>query len=106
MALALLWAASAQVAFKQAGATPHLFQGNPTLVARGPFRFSRNPMYLGLVLTLTGAAIVIGHLTPWVGPIALFLWLDRAFIPHEEALLAAHFGAEWDAYRARVRRWV
>jgi len=102
----LVLAVSANVLFMRSGVSPRLFQGGPELVARGPFRLTRNPMYLSLVMTAAGVAMVMGHLSPWVWPIALFFWFDRMFIPREETVLAAHFGAGWDAYRARVRRWI
>lgn len=102
----LLLGSWASLTFMRAGASSRLFHGNPGLVDDGPFRWSRNPMYLSLVVTVTGVAILMGHLTPWIGPVALFLWYDRLFVPREEAVLATHFGAAWDAYRARVRRWI
>ncbi|MBB4266854.1 methyltransferase family protein [Roseospira visakhapatnamensis] len=106
MGLGLILGAAATLTFMRAGATPRLFHGGSRLVEAGPFRLTRNPMYLSLVITLVGTALVMGHLTPWLGPVALALWLDRMFVPREEAVLAAHFGADWDAYRRRVRRWI
>ncbi|MQX38571.1 methyltransferase family protein [Roseospira navarrensis] len=99
-------AVAAQIAFSRAGVSPALFRGGRQVVDTGPFRVSRNPMYLSLVVTTVGIAGWMGHLTPWLGPVALVLWLDRVFIPREEAVLAAHFGDAWTAYTARVRRWI
>jgi len=96
----------ASLTFMRAGASSRLFHGNPEIVAHGPFRRTRNPMYLSLVVTVSGVALLTSHLSPWLGPVALFLWYDRLFVPREEAVLAAHFGAGWDTYCARVRRWV
>jgi len=106
MAVGLVLALSAGFVFLRSGVSPRPFETGPTLIAHGPFRLSRNPMYLSLVLTLSGIAILLGHLMPWAGPILLFLWLDRLFLPHEEALLADHFKDSWETYRTRVRRWI
>jgi protein-S-isoprenylcysteine O-methyltransferase Ste14 len=77
-----------------------------TILDRGPFRASRNPLYLGLIaldvaLALLWPSFWALALTP-VGVAALF-W--GAILP-EERYLSAKFGAEYDAYRARVRRWL
>jgi protein-S-isoprenylcysteine O-methyltransferase Ste14 len=76
------------------------------LIAEGPFRFSRNPIYLSMILVLIGLAVVLGGLTPWfVIPlfVVVIMW---NIIPVEEAMLAEVFGDEYAQYRARVRRWI
>lgn len=77
-----------------------------TIVARGPFRITRNPMYLCLVLVLLGIAIL--RWSPWFLLAAAFLGitLQRTAILPEEAYLEAKFGADYLAYKARVRRWL
>ncbi|HZW17395.1 MAG TPA: isoprenylcysteine carboxylmethyltransferase family protein [Luteimonas sp.] len=76
------------------------------IVDRGPYRFSRNPMYLSLILAYAGLAGMLG--SPWS---LLFLplpvaTLQRVTIPHEEARLAMALGDDYARYRARVRRWI
>lgn len=76
-----------------------------SLVVRGPYRFSRNPMYLSLALSYFGLALILD--TPWawltaVLPLAL---LQYAVIPHEEAQMQARFGPAYADYRQRVGRW-
>ena len=76
------------------------------LVTRGVFRFSRNPIYLGDLLLLAGISLVWQS---WVGLalVPVLGWvLTRRFIRHEEARLRAAFGAEAEAWMARVRRWL
>jgi len=76
------------------------------IVERGPYRFSRNPMYLSLILAYAGLACILD--SPWsllVLPLPVAA-LQRVTIPHEEAGLQAVLGAEYDRYRARVRRWI
>lgn len=76
------------------------------LMTDGPFRFSRNPIYTGMVLLLSGQAIVLGSVGPWV-VIPLFIWMiSRNIIPVEEAVLSGTFGDEYRRYQGRVRRWV
>jgi protein-S-isoprenylcysteine O-methyltransferase Ste14 len=79
---------------------------NRKLVVGGPYRFSRNPMYLGLTVSTVGLAIWIGYWPFLAVPVAVFLTANFAHIPFEEAKMRRQFGADYDAYAARVRRWV
>jgi protein-S-isoprenylcysteine O-methyltransferase Ste14 len=63
-------------------------------------------MYLGLVLMLIGIGVLLGSTTPFVAIPIFVLVITRRFIEIEERALAARFGAEYDVYRARVRRWL
>lgn len=76
------------------------------LVVDGPNRWSRNPMYVGLLLVLTGWGCWLG--TPWAvaGVPAAWVYLWRFQVQPEERALRARFGAEYDAYASRVRRWL
>ena len=76
------------------------------LVESGPYRFTRNPMYVGLVLILIGVAVLYGTLSPWLGVVAFAWWIDFRFIRHEEAMLEAQFGQPYLDFKRRVRRWV
>lgn len=76
------------------------------LVTSGVFRFSRNPMYLGLVITLAGWAIHLPSQLPFLGPLAFALYIHHFQILPEERILLAVFGAEYETYKARVRRWL
>ncbi len=87
--------------------TTILPDGQPSaLVLRGPYRFTRNPMYISLVLSYAGLA---GYLVvPWAWtllPLPL-LALQRVLIPFEEARLRREFGSAYEHYCARVRRWL
>lgn len=92
--------------FERAGTAVRPFQPSSALVEAGPFRFSRNPMYLGILLALTGLWLLLGTLSPVVVVPALFWLLHRRFVIPEEAHLKHHFGAHYDDYRRRVRRWL
>lgn len=77
-----------------------------TLVTGGIYRFTRNPMYLGLLLVLTAWAVHLSSPWPFLGPVAFVLYIGRFQIAPEERALQARFGTAWTDYAARVRRWV
>jgi protein-S-isoprenylcysteine O-methyltransferase Ste14 len=79
---------------------------NRSLVVDGPYRYTRNPMYLGLVLVTLGIAIWIGAWPMFLVPIAVFATTNWVHIPFEEAKMRRQFGAAFDEYAARVRRWL
>ncbi|MFZ5903069.1 MAG: methyltransferase family protein [Chloroflexota bacterium] len=77
-----------------------------TLVLNGPYRFSRNPIYLGFVCTLIGLPLALGTFWGAVLSPLLVLGLDSLVIRREEAYLEKKFGDEYAGYRSRVRRWL
>ncbi len=92
--------------FERLGTTIKPFQESSVLVVEGPFRYSRNPMYLGMLLISGGAALLLGTVTPlFVIPVFATL-IQRRFIRAEEAALERKFGREYTRYRTRVRRWL
>lgn len=99
----MLWGART---FSAAGTTIKPFERTHQLVAAGPYRFTRNPMYLGMVAMLLGAALALGTPGPWLAALALALTLHFRFIRNEERALAASLGAPYEDYRRRVRRWL
>jgi len=93
-------------AFEARATTIRPFEQSDALVTDGFFRFTRNPMYLGMVLILVGVAVLLGTLTPFI-PIPLFMMLiQKRFILGEEAMLAERFGEEYRGYKNSVRRWI
>ena len=79
---------------------------NRELITLGPYRFTRNPMYLGLVIVTLGIAVWVGAWPMFLAPIAIFVTANWVHIPHEEAKMGRQFGATYDGYVGRVRRWV
>ena len=79
---------------------------NRALVTSGPYRFTRNPMYSGLVLLALGIAVWVGAWPMFIVPVAVFATANWVHIPFEEAKMRRQFGAAYDDYVARVRRWV
>lgn len=92
--------------FGKAGTTVHPHEQPSTLVTSGPFRFSRNPMYLGMAMALLGTALLFGKLLPFIVPFVFASTISRRFIQPEEERLHAQFGEMYAAYTNRVRRWL
>jgi protein-S-isoprenylcysteine O-methyltransferase Ste14 len=79
---------------------------NRKLVTEGPFRFTRNPMYLGLTAISLGVAFCVGSWPMLLAPIAIFATANSVHIPFEEEKMRRQFGDAYDSYRRRVRRWL
>lgn len=79
---------------------------NSKLVTSGPFQYTRNPMYLSLVILSLGVAIWIGAWPMFLAPIATFATANWGHIPFEEAKMRRQYGEAYDAYTRKVRRWV
>jgi protein-S-isoprenylcysteine O-methyltransferase Ste14 len=79
---------------------------NRALVTSGPFRFTRNPMYVSLVIVTLGVAIWVGAWPMFVAPVAVFVTTNWVHIPFEEAKMRRQFGLAFDAYTSQVRRWI
>ena len=103
IALALIiWSV---VVMSRSGTTPNPTRPTTALVTHGPFRLTRNPMYLAWELVIAGVGLAAN--APWVILMAVpaaFLTL-RLVIDKEERYLAAKFGPEYQDYKSRVRRW-
>ncbi len=79
---------------------------NRVLIIKGAFKYSRNPMYLGMVLSLIGIGLFVGTLPVLVAALAQFVVLNFFFIPFEEEKMARQFGDTYTAYKSSVRRWI
>ena len=77
-----------------------------TLVTWGPYRFTRNPMYVGLTLAYLGEAGILHQVIPAILLPVTIVYLSRVVIPVEEKRLLAVFGADYEKYRKEVRRWL
>jgi protein-S-isoprenylcysteine O-methyltransferase Ste14 len=77
-----------------------------TLVRTGPYRFTRNPMYVGLTAAYIGLTLLINWAWPLVLLPVVLVLLTTLVIRREEQYLRAAFGAEYDAYCGQVRRWI
>ena len=82
------------------------FQNVTTLVTKGVYRVTRNPMYLGMTLVLLGTAITVGALSALFVPPVFMAIIEWRFIRPEEAMLRELFGEEFETYCSQVRRWL
>jgi protein-S-isoprenylcysteine O-methyltransferase Ste14 len=92
--------------FRLRKTTLNPFGESSALVQDGLYRYSRNPMYLGMLLVLAGVAIGSGHLLAFVVLPVFVAVVSRQNIRGEEKFLEARFGDEYRSYKARVRRWI
>ena len=104
LAVALFALAAAEFLRARSTIIPHQMPG--ALITRGVFALSRNPIYLADVILLVGLSLRWGALSGLILAPALVWILRQRFILPEEARLRTAFGAQADAYFARVRRWI
>jgi protein-S-isoprenylcysteine O-methyltransferase Ste14 len=105
--IAVLLGLTAVATFKRRGTTVlPAWRPTRTIVTTGPYRFTRNPMYVAMALVYVGLSLAFNTLWPLILlPIALLV-VDRYVIAREERYLSAKFGAAYETYRRRVRRWL
>ena len=98
--------ASARQLFVRTGQSPIPWKPSPELILRGPYRFTRNPMYLGVTLVETGLGIAVNNL--WISFFVLPALLAVHFIAvlPEERYLSEKFGDSYRGYLSRVRRYI
>jgi protein-S-isoprenylcysteine O-methyltransferase Ste14 len=96
------------VAFRRGKTTinPMRPQTTSALISSGIYRFSRNPMYVGILFALVAWAIFLSSAWAMLGPVAFVLYINRFQIEPEECVLAGMFGAAYADYKSAVRRWL
>jgi len=77
-----------------------------SMITHGPYRITRNPMYLGMILMMLGLALYLGTLPFYLSAVAYFAILNFVFCPFEENKLSHAFGDEYALYKDQVRRWL
>jgi protein-S-isoprenylcysteine O-methyltransferase Ste14 len=102
--ITLILTATAGFTKAKTGIVP--FSESTQLVTGGIYRFTRNPMYLGMTFILAAVATAFGSLSAWI-PLPLFiLIIQQQFIVNEEIFLTGIYGDEYRDYRRKVRRWL
>jgi protein-S-isoprenylcysteine O-methyltransferase Ste14 len=98
--------ASARILFKRTGQNPIPWKPTPELILQGPYRFTRNPMYVGVTLFVIGLGLAVNNL--WISLFAAPALLVVHFIAvlPEERYLAAKFGESYRSFLAQVRRYL
>lgn len=96
---------SAAWQFRRVRANILPFRAPTRLVTDGVFRFSRNPMYLGLSLFLLGLGVLLGTLWPLLAPPLFMALIDRLHVADEERAMLRVFGEDFRRYARHTRRW-
>lgn len=94
------------ILFRRTGQSPNPWKPTPEIVNRGPFKFTRNPMYLQMVVGCIGFAVLLANV--WIlllTPACAWVVHRLAILP-EEAYLERKFGETYLAYKRKVRRWL
>lgn len=104
--LSIVLALAAIRRFRKAGTNVPPWQPATAIVEAGPYRFTRNPMYLGLTGLYLGIGLMVGSLWFLVLFPPLIIVMRQGVILREEAYLERKFGAGYTSYKARVRRWI
>jgi protein-S-isoprenylcysteine O-methyltransferase Ste14 len=105
-ALALALFAWAITTMTRGGSNVPTSRPTMSIVDAGPYRFTRNPIYLGMMLSLVGLAIAFDSLWSLMALVVFFLVIRYGVVAREEAYLERKFGDVYRSYRARVRRWL
>ncbi len=98
--------ASARLSFKRHQTALMPWTPSAKLVQDGPYRFTRNPIYLAFGTLYLSVALILNSAYILVMLLIVLVLFDRIQIPREERYLQAKFGDEFSAYKARVRRWI
>ena len=98
--------APAIAAFRAAKTKPQPWKPTTALVAAGPYRITRNPMYVAFTLLYAGIALWMNTVWPFIVLPVVLVVMQFFVIHREERYLDRKFGDEYRAYRARVRRWI
>jgi protein-S-isoprenylcysteine O-methyltransferase Ste14 len=97
---------SAVLRFKDGGTTVRPDRAASTLVIAGPYKITRNPMYLGLAFVYAGIAIAGQSVWALILLAVVLIIVQRGAIEPEEAFLEKRFGADYLSYKEKVRRWI
>ena len=101
--LVMLWAWRQ---FKDQGVAICPTEKTDCLITDGVYRYTRNPMYLGVTMMLFAVAIQVGTIPFFVAAAAFLVVIQNVFCPFEEAKLDRAFGEEYRRYAGKVRRWL
>jgi len=92
--------------FRKLGTNPRPGSKANLIVTKGPFKFTRNPMYLGLITMLIGISILLGTFAPLVAIPIVFIILHTQFVLREEKWMEEWFGESYLEYKSKTPRWL
>ena len=85
---------------------PIKFKKVNKLITSGIYKYSRNPMYLGLLLIVISSSILYLNIYSVITPMIFYYWINRFQIKREEIFLTEKFGKEYLSYKTKTRRWI
>lgn len=106
IAIAVALSVSAFIQFRRKHTAVMPYKPTTAIIESGPFRFTRNPLYLSLAIGYVGVAILMNSTWPLLLLPLVLLVVHRGVILREERYLEQKFGDEYNAYKVRVRRWI
>ncbi len=101
--IVMVWAAGN---FRRSGTSVRPWEASSALVTRGPYRMSRNPMYVGMTLIYIGLAIALHSIIALLLMIVVGIVMQTQVVAREERYLESRFGDDYRAYKRQVRRWL
>ena len=106
LVIGLILAASAARLFSKAKTGIVPFSESTKLVVSGAYRFTRNPMYLGMFFCLIGVTLLVNNVVGLLVLLLFFLMIRQRFVLKEEVQMQETFGDDYVQFRARIRRWI
>ena len=104
--LGLIMTIKVKKQFNKINTEIHTFKKPQKLVTNGLFKFSRNPIYLGFLISLLGVWVLLGTVLLIIGCLLFILITNYWYISYEENEMEKQFGAEYRKYKSRVNRWI
>jgi len=92
--------------FSQAETEIKPFEESTAVIEKGPYRFSRNPIYLGMIAAVLGICLQMNDPLPLLAPVLFAVWIHFRFVLPEEKMMREVHGEMYQNYFARVRRWL
>jgi protein-S-isoprenylcysteine O-methyltransferase Ste14 len=106
LAVALIIGLTSSFKFRKAGTNVDVRKATTKIVTDGLYAYSRNPIYVALVILLFAMSVLLNNLWIMIFIPAFVIIMRRGVIEREELYLAEKFGAEYTDYKQRVRRWI
>ena len=94
------------ICFRKIGTSIPAKQMPKKLITTGFFKISRNPNYLGMIISLIGEAVFLGSLATFIIPMLFIVLISNTNVPFEEENLEKKFGKKYLEYKKKVRRWI
>lgn len=92
--------------YKKLNTTIEPYEKSTLLITDGLYKYTRNPIYLGMLAILFGFSLFLGTIGVFIAPVGFFITINTIFIPYEEKDLEETFGKSYLGYKHRIKRWL